>query len=218
MLRIRIIGLAIMAVFAMTAVAASSASAHEWLIGGKPITAAKTIMSHGTLLLEDSEATGGAVAVNCPGFDTGTVGPGALDVITKVSSTELGATNDINCTFEKAGLCESSTTPTALAINLPWMTEIYTASNGEIRDMITADGAGSPGWKVTCKAPILGTTSDECTVALGSTALANVTGGVDATFEKESQKAKCSKGGKESGIVKGIDFLLSPSEGALTFF
>jgi len=215
MLRIRIIGLAIMAVFAMSAVAASSASAHEWLISGKPIAKATTIMSHGTLELEDSVA---GTAVSCTGFDTGTVGPGAADLISKISSTVLGASNVITCSFVKQGLCES-TAPTALAEHLPWKTEIYTSATGT-RDMITADGAGEPGWTVTCHVGGAAT-PDTCTAALGSTGLANVTGGggVNATFEEHSQKANCTIGGTEAGVVRGTDLLLSPAAGEpLTFF
>ncbi len=215
MLRVQMIGVALVAVFAMSAVAATGASAHEWLLGGKPITAAKTIMSKGTLELTDDAATGGAVAVSCAGFDTGTVGPGAADLISKVTAEELGTNNSITCTFVKKGACEG-TTAKAVALALPWKTEIYSEGT-ETRDMITSDGAGSPGWGVTCKT-LLGSMEDKCTVALGSTALANVTGGVDATFEKKSQKASCSLGNSTSGLVSGADFLESPAGETLTFF
>jgi hypothetical protein len=205
-----------MAVFAMAAVAASSASAHEWLLNGKPITTAIKIMSDGLLELEDTKATGGAVRVECRGFDEGTVGPGALDTVTNITSEELKGSKTISCGLVKAGLCKAPAT--AEAVNLPWMTEIYLSSTGQVRDMITPGVAGkNPGWAVTCET-ILGKTTDTCTIELGSTALVSLATGVDATFEEKSPNANCSVGGTGTGVVRGTDLLLNPVGETLSFF
>jgi hypothetical protein len=206
---------------AMSAVAAGSASAaHEWLISGSPITTAKKIHSLGLLLLEDSKATGGAVQIHCHGFDAGTVGPGALDLIESITTELLKGSDKIPCSFDKAGACKSNVTPTALALHLPWHTKIILHGT-EVRDLILSAGNGEPGWNVTCTNILGGTTEDECLAPEGSTALKNILTaamGVEATFDAGTQKAKCSVGGAGAGIVSGTVFLESPSAGEPLLF
>lgn len=213
MIRARTVGLAFVAVFAVSVVASASASAHEWKIGGNPITTATSVKSKSTLELEDTKEK---VRVKCSGFDKGTVGPGAGDVVEKVTADEAGTNNTITCSFVARGLCEASPAPTAVAVHLPWKTTIETVGT-ETRDVITADGAGEPGWAVTCKAPLLGNITDTCTAATGNTAMTNVTGGVNLTFDKNSPKANCSRGGTGTGLVEGPDLVESPGGGVLTF-
>lgn len=218
MLRIQMIGLAIVAALAMSAVAAGSASAaHLWLLNSKLIATPVTIHSHGTLELEDSKATGGAIRVKCTRFETGTVGPHALDLISKVTAEKLGTNDKIPCTFVKQGACKATPAPTILALHLPWHTELYLIG-GEVRDMFESDGAGEPGWNMTCTNVLGGITEDECKTALGSTALTNVVGGVLATFDANMQFPTCSIGGVNAGRLAGDVLLLSPSAGEkLTF-
>jgi hypothetical protein len=208
-----------MAVFAMSAVAAASASAeHQWLINGSLLASPVKTHSKGTLTLTDHTVTGGETQVTCTGFDDGFVGPHALDLILAVTAELLGTNKKITCSFVagKNGGCEASTAPTAEAVGLPWRTELY-LRGAEVRDMITPDGAGNPGWAVTCKT-ILGNMTDTCTTALGSTALANVAAGVSATFDKvssEENPANCKLGGgaerAKVGLVSGSDLIESPS-------
>jgi len=215
MLRIQMIGLAIMAALAMSAIAAGSASAaHEWLINGKPITTATKVHSVGLLLLEDSKAPGGAVSVHCKGFDDGTVGPGALDLILAITTELLKGSDKIPCTFDKAGLCKSNVPPTALALNLPWHTAIVLVGT-EVRDLLLADGNGEPGYNVICQGPFGETQEDECLAepsTMGSTTLENVAGGVRGIFQgKAAELTKCSKGGAGAGKVTGEVLTESPS-------
>jgi hypothetical protein len=208
------IGLAIMAALAMSAVAAGSASAaHQWLIGHAAITSPVTIHSHGLLLLEDTKATGGAVKVHCAGHDVGTVGPGALDLVTKVTLELLGTKKQIACNIDTAGQCKQPVT--AEAVNLPWHTELTLITLGGIptvRDMLMSSGAGNPGWAVTCNT-ILGNVTDTCTLALGHTGVQNVSTGVNAIFDANSPNANCSQGGAGTGVVRGTVSLLSPGAG-----
>jgi hypothetical protein len=217
MLRIEVILLALVAVLAIGAAAAAGASAHEWLLNGGSIASAKTVMSTGLFSLEDTKATGGAVAVHCKGFDTGTVGPGAADLVSKFTAEALGTNDKVSCTFVKTGLCKSGTTPTALAVHLPWHTEIYLAG-AEVRDMVTEDGAGEPGWAVTCTNALGGQTTDTCTISLDSAGLANVTGGVDALFEEHSQSTNCSIGGAGTGCMEGTDLIENPGPSEVLTF
>jgi hypothetical protein len=225
MKRISITGLMLVAALALSAVAVASASAHEWLIGGKAVAKATKITSEGTLELEDSKVIGGAVRVICTGKDEGTVGPGATDEITNITNA-AGTSKTIICKFAKnakgeeiRGACEAEAkfAPKAVAVNLPWVTTIETVE-ARTRDVIRAHaGGGEPGWSVTCKAGLLGEQVDTCTAPAGNTALAEVAGGVDATFDANSPKAKCTKGGAGAGSVTGTDLLKSPAEGKLGF-
>jgi hypothetical protein len=217
MLRIQMIGLALVAVLAMSSVAAAGASAHEWLLNKKPITTATKIHSLGLLLLFDHNPPAGEVIVHCKGFDAGTVGPGAVDLIQSITAELLGTNDLIPCTIDKAGGCKSGTTAKALALNLPWHTELY-EEGGEVRDMVTADGAGEPGWDVTCENILGGKTTDACNAPLGSTGkLINLVGGlgVSTEFDAKSQAANCKVGTEAlrtgAGLVRGLIKLESPS-------
>jgi hypothetical protein len=207
----QIIGLALVSALIISAVAVASASAaHEWLINGAAITSAKLVHSKALVLLEDSKAIGGAVQVHCKGFNEGTVGPGALDLVKSVTAELLGTNDKIPCEFDpgKKGLCGATPTPTALAIHLPWHTLIVLIGP-VVRDLILADGNGAPGWSVTCSAAT--DTCEEEAGAMGTTALTNVSGGVLATFDSETLPAKCSLGGAKSGQVRGTNLTENPS-------
>lgn len=224
MLRIQIIGLALVAACVMSAASVASASAHEWLIGGASIVSPVTVHTLGLLLLTDDSAPLGATEVHCHGSETGTVGPGALDLIKSITAELLGTNDLIPCNLVKAGGCKSGTIAKALALNLPWHTELYLDGSGHLRDMITSDGNGEPGWDVTCENIIGGKTTDACNAPLGSTGLlTNISGGVTTEFEGESQKANCKVGSETLrtgvGLVKGLVTLFSPSAGEpLTVF
>jgi hypothetical protein len=228
MLRMQIIGLALVSALVMSALAVGSASAtvlpHEWLIGGKLLASPVKVHSRGLLLLTDHNPTGGETVVHCFGFNSGTVGPHALDSIETITAELLGTNKKITCAFDpgKNGGCETGTAPTAEAVNLSWHTELYLVGT-EVRDMITSGGAGNPGWAVTCKT-ILGNMTDTCTAALGSTKVENVAAGVLALFDANSQNADCKLGGGAlrvgQGLVRGDVTIESPGGGAgekLTF-
>jgi hypothetical protein len=211
-----------MAMFAMSAVAASSASAaeelpHEWLLNGLLIAKPIKIHSLFLILLTDLHATGGEVKVHCKGFNSGTVGPHALDLVETVTAELLGTNDKVPCTFDKAGACLTSTAPTLLALHLPWHTHIYLEGT-EVRDDIVSDGNGDPGWAVTCKT-IIGNVTDDCTAPLGSAALENIMGGgVLALFDALTPAANCSQGGALAGHVTGDITLHSPSPTLLLSF
>jgi hypothetical protein len=209
MLRIQMIGLALGAALAMSVVAASSASAaHLWLIGGKLV--ASEVKIHATdlfLLTDDTPPVGGATQIHCKRFDDGTVGPHALDLVLAITAELLGTNDKVHCTFDKTGGCESGSLLLALAIGLPWHTELYLEGT-EVRDHIASSTPGGKiGWKVTCKAPLLGIITDECLNGLASVLVANVAGGVEGTYDAKSNSAECSFNGgafrANAGLVRG---------------
>jgi hypothetical protein len=227
MLRVQMIGLAIVAVLVMSAVAASSVSAaegHLWLLGGKLIASPVKTHSLGLILLTDENPLGMAslkTAIHCKTFGTRTVGAHRLGLVEKLTAELLGTNDKITCTFDKAGACESSPAPLFLAVNLPWHTELYLLGT-EVRYMIASEGAGEPGWRVICKAPLLGTITDECKVPLASTGLSNVAGGVEAIFDAKTEQPNCKIGTEavrnSAGLVRGPILMESPSAGEkLTF-
>ena len=216
MLRIQMIGLAVVAALFMSAVAAGSASAaHEWLLNGASIGAATKVHSLGLLLLTDHTAPLGETLIHCVGYDAGTVGPGAADLVESITKELLGTNNVIECAIVKAGGCKSGTIAKASAIHLPWKTELYLEGT-ELRDMITEDGtAGQPGWSVTCTNILGGSTTDTCTSTLGSTGVQNVAAGVNTPFEAKSPSANCKVGAEAirngAGLVRGTVLQENPA-------
>jgi hypothetical protein len=221
MLRIQMIGLAIMAALAMSAVAAGSASAatelHQWLLIHDEtgihllLSAPISVHSEGLVLLEDS---GTGTQVHCHGFDAGTVGPHGLDLVESITSTLLGTEKKITCAFDKTGSCKATPAPIAEAIHLPWHTQLV-LRGGILRDLILPHGGGKPGWSVTCNT-LLGNVTDTCEEEAGkpaSTIISNIVGsGVLGEFEGAAgSHAKCSVGGAGAGIVGGTVLTKNPS-------
>ncbi len=192
---IKMLGAAFVAVLALGAVAAAGASALEWLLNGKPITAKTAVKSTGELLLKDDKEK---IAVKCSGHDEGSVSPEGKDEITSIT----GLSGELNapCTVEEGSLCESAT---AMAVNLPWATELVTVE-GAIRDLITTANSG---WAVTCKT-IIGEVTDTCE-GMTSTGMDNVTEGVLALFDAISREnpAECSRTKEKVGLVTGSDLI-----------
>jgi len=212
MRKLYVIGLALVAMFAFTAVAASSASAVEylWLVAGLSIegTEEKASETSGELELADLGSSAGGAVVLCSGILDGFLLPKGRDLITAVlmlggellAVSATDTRDDLECAFTKAGLCEG-TTALVVAVDLPWFTELMLV-NGRLVDLIfTGKATEEPGWEVTCKT-FIGEVKDTCTALSEETepTVTNVTGGVEATFAEEN-KADCSVGGEKEGDV-----------------
>ncbi len=91
-----------------------------------------------------------------------------------------------------------------------WMTLLLTVS-GQSRDMITGNESGNPGWSVECTVAKVVKVTDTCTTANWDPLVANVTGGVLATFEA-SETASCTEGTSTSGMVIGPDLTEDPNK------
>jgi hypothetical protein len=203
MARFKLVGLTLVAAFAILAVVSASASALQWLLNGKPIEKAVTVTSSGTLLLADLSAPGGGTYIICKGTDKGTIGPLAHDEVTSIPNPK--------CEFQsgKSGSCTAGDEVKAEALNLPWLTLLITV-NGKTRDALSTHTGKNPGWNVTCTVAGIIKVQDECTSATGEPSVANLAAGVDTTFE-ESETASCTQGNATSGMVIGTDLNENPT-------
>jgi hypothetical protein len=202
MRKLHVVMLALVAVFAFSAVAVAAASAAEWLVkeGGvfKAVTTALTSESEATLKL--TNVTGfGTITVECSGISVGTVGPAANDEVNEVLDLTKTTTN-ISCTVTTgSSLC--GTTATAKAINLKWATKLLSTT----ADELLGTGAGNPGWEVTCGGGL--GLKDKCTKATAVLSVANEGNEVDENFNS-AEKATCENG---EGKVAGLVLVLHPS-------
>jgi hypothetical protein len=187
MRRIKIIGLAAVAVLGLTAVMGlSSASAAQWLDNGSPISAAEnaSIMDDGNgLTLAHTGGLFGARTLNCKGSASGTVGPGGAD--TSGAATVTGCTNVSMCT-----------NPSANTLNTPWSTSLTSTTV----DSINAGTGGNPGWQATCSGVSVNCT--KASIALNVSNDTTVTPNrVIATFTTANTSTTCADGG--TGTVSG---------------
>jgi hypothetical protein len=199
--RLKLVGLALVAVLAVAAVVASSASALQWLINGKPITSAQTVKSSGTLKLADLVA---GTTIECEGTGEGTVGPGASDTVTELKAT--------SCKFVKQGSCEAESKfkPTAEPLNLPYVTLLGDIGSHTVDTIKPGSSGKSPGWNVKCGVGGILKVQDECTSPKANTLVANTAGGVTTEF-LESETASCTLGNASSGMVTGTPLNKNPT-------
>jgi hypothetical protein len=214
MKKFQILGLALVAVFAFSAIAAASAFAEsEWLVGGAPIAAGKTVkvLSEGELKLCDHK--GGLfleeACVKCSGLNQGIVGPNKTDEVQEVTNL-AGTSKDItDCT-------NALNCPTPILVeadNLPWPTEVY-LNGTEFRDLVGAAGVGKqPGYLVKCFG-----IEDLCE---GHTSVRLENSGANdvlSTFEAPlTENSNCTRGGNGEGLATGTNLLFTDSpDGALS--
>jgi hypothetical protein len=180
---------------------AASSNAGEW--EWREVNGTEAVIIKGSLLLKDTKASTGS-EVECYGEGKGVVGPKTLDRIEAITV--------VGCRAIK--VCEAGTA-TATAVNLPWQTEVY-QTEGKKLESLTEGVSGSgkrPGWAVTCKVPILGNVTDTCTAEGPESLLLENKGTkrgasneiellVLATFQ-HLRIAECSIGGPKAGLVEG---------------
>jgi hypothetical protein len=227
MRKIHILGLAMFAVFAFSAFAASStfaAEGHEWLDNNLSIPLGTTIAvdSEGALLLEDTDT---GTAVECHGTNLGAVGSDGTDLIETITVN--------SCEFDsgKQGECLTLAENGVLVVepeNLTWLTELVLETYlgvATLSDMVESDGFGNPAWLVECTVLVLGNPTkadDLCEAALGNTLVTNETVGgvgvVDVEFMEDfGPFANCDVtvggvlvlAGTETGLVNGLITILA---------
>ncbi len=239
---IRIAGLCLVAMFAMSMAAAGTASAGVWEhcettekagtatrfetnqckgieTGGKytwqEVTGTEAVRGHGSLRLTDTGIPFvEEVGISCSLEEEGFVGPKNLGRITEIPKSSIHCTPGENCEE-----IEGEVKP----LNLPWRTEIAQTEGGR-RDYVKAVNGAGAGWAVTCRVGFIPTT-DECTTEEASTALENVwTHGVgpghaellvSAKSDEKTKNAKCALGGAGSGEVRGSEAILQTNGHAL---
>lgn len=213
------VALALGAIAASSALAApewytsTSKPTPEWQQAGAKITEAAATKWKGSVTLGD---TGADAEMECTASGEGTAGPGAVDKDTSWTlSSCVAPAKALNGKGELvANECEKAVK--AEIKDLPWHTELFLSRT--IFDAISESGGGEPGFSVTCKADGIEVT-DKCTASrlFGfSTAIANVTGGVESTFDGSSNTSmNCTIGGTERGWIGGAQTIEATKGGKL---
>jgi len=227
MRNIKIVGMALLAVFAFSAFAATSSFASgKILLKGAPITSAIPFTMTETLELEDMNATGPPTILCSGSFDGTIAAGGATSSIAEVltlagEALEVGTGKKeylVECEDMKS-IC--SNPADVVAGNMPWSVEIEKMAAGAEEYLLTILNITGkvPAYTLDCNS-ILGLISDTCTApAVGEQAvMKNEVGGLLAEFsnnETTTPPGDCGVGGDGQGLVVGDGFIVS-SSGALT--
>jgi hypothetical protein len=229
MKKLNILGIVLVAIFAMSMVVVATATAVEfllalWLVGGVNVAANLAVDSEGELELEDTKTPLGKVKVLCSGILDGTVGPESKDEITKLLTlgtlhTEIPTTvltePGLACTDQSGGLCGE---PLVWAELLPWDTEVELMIDSP--ETFFVDLILNGGYYLICMSSGI---EDLCTALEVAVKLTNEAGGiVDNEFSDAFQElaglklGSCSLGGLESAVTTGLASLLLASGESLS--
>lgn len=224
MKKFQLVFVALLAVFAFSALSVEAASAVTfllalWLVKSEAVTTALNVEAEGELLLEDIKGSIllGPAAVLCSGILMGTVNSESLDVISEVLTLTGGAVS--TTPLSGTGLtCENELecpSPKVWAVNLPWDTEVELVeeTGGPFFAILILPhaGGGNPGWEVECFG-----VEDTCTATEGAALLSlegsTLLGGFEEAFRElvGAPLATCTRGGANSGVVES-----DPPEGAI---
>lgn len=210
MKRVQIAGFALVAVFALIMMLASSAFAEvtllaEWLENGSAIVSAVGTKTSGEILIEDDKVPlVGKVAITCSGVLVGNVGSNGKGEVTEVLNlaeekigTNLSGTA-LLCKTETE--CESSATDIEVwPVTLPWSTEVFLMENGEYLDLIKGSG-----YEVKCLIAGI-TVEDKCEASDTDLHVENGSKGVETPADTIAEPlATCSEGGTESGVDETV--------------
>lgn len=220
------LGVILIALFAVSALAASTASAEvtfllaEWLLEGAPITTADPVETEGELNLVNLNAGGFGITAEllCSGIFDGTVGPGSVDTTTELlelgTLTLITPTHTLSCANTKN--CEGAL---VVPVGLPWKTEIELMEDNGVT--FFADLLFNAGYEATCT--ILGVkVKESCKAEVVSTEKTNAAGGVvDDTFSEafqllsELKLGECG-GRAETAETTGLGTIKAVGGGSLT--
>jgi hypothetical protein len=188
MKKIRILGIALFALFAFGAIVSSAAFAEgEWLVENKSITAAEGALraeTEGSVLLVNYSEPGLLHVLNevlCSRIFVGTIGPGAAGSVTEVldlaqklvgtdGSTLTGTALLCDVTLEEGSLvdCKTGTGEAELWVaNLPWTTTLELVA-GAVLNKFVGSATGEPGYEVSCLS-LLGVKGENLCVAPSAT-------------------------------------------------
>jgi len=229
MKRFQLIGAALVAVFALGALTAASASATfllaEWLLNGVAITSENLVEVEGELLLEDSKNVPviGKSMVLCSAILVGAVQPNSLGIISEVLSLEHTAP-PILCPVQEG--CEASTSTADMSpVGLPWENEaeLFEQTGVTAFAYLTIKrGGGTFGWRVE-NCLVLGLPQkDECTISElvtelsleGTTLLANISLAFELLVGVPF--AFCTASNGENGVDEGSGTFVVSGGGELT--
>ena len=229
MKKLQVVLLALVAVFAFSAVLSASAVAEttllaEWLKTATPVTASLAAETTGSFTLIHLNLA----KTTCTGSFVGTVGADGVGQITEMLNAAkqkirvgLTGTGEIlSCTnVENCGSGE------VVPVDLPWNTILYLMESGSFLNLIFSSGAGAPGYEVSCT--VLGIKVEEKCTGETSTTINNMPGELllstfvvaDQTAEKLESECKGTaqinafEGNASLTLVNG-ERLTASSEGA----
>jgi hypothetical protein len=203
MKKLRVLGLALFAVFAMSAIAASAAYAEEeanaeWLSNGNPIAAAAAATVNMELLITEVFLMKNFSILCSIRFD-GTVGPKFEDLITEMLNLsgelirELVG-NGILCEVREG--CEGTVDSELWPELLPWETLLTLMADGTFLDHVHV------AFEFTCL--FLGVLATDLCEGLTSARMVNVAGGVEPVFSAGAgtELLECTSGGANSGTIE----------------
>jgi hypothetical protein len=227
--KIYLLGLALLAVFASSALAATSAFAEsEILLGGNAIAKLVPITITGELLLEDINFNP-KIDVMCQGIFDGMIEPGGklafIEELLNISGELLneagvlnGAGNDmIDCLALPEADCSGGVA--LVTVNLDgttlWKVDVILEGSAYLAHFLETAEAGetnvvTPMYTVDCVAPLIGLVEDLCeglsTARLymqGTTLRGSFNSlAITEPFGANSQLTFCSQGGANSGLLE----------------
>jgi hypothetical protein len=213
MSKFKTVMLALIAVFACSAMAAASASAaHVWLISGAEVKEGEevNVLIDGSVMLHHQLPAivgGGEITVTCTGQFHGTVNFKGLDKITSVLGLK-GETSKLDCEVTKVvgtTLCKEKELALVSALHLPWHTQLLLVTIGGkevVVDDLLSEAGKVPGYESEC---IVSKIKVSCEGADRSQFIKNTAGGSVFEFFGELKNG-CSDGG--TGTVLGSGELL----------
>jgi len=219
MKKLHVLLMALVAVFAFSAVVAGSASAEttllaEWLVKGVGVTTALESLSGEELTVGHL----GLAELKCSGFFDGLVEANGLGVVESVLNlagelTSGTALTGLALACESLKTCEKTTDLELWAINLPWLTITYLMENEAFLTLFYKENGLQPGFAVKCL--VLGVEIDEeCsgeTSAVQKNEATDVLGTFSPTeLETEKLEATCKgEAGKGFQTGSGLTSLVS---------
>jgi hypothetical protein len=219
MKKLHLIGMALVAVFAFSAVVAAAASAApEWLVKGTAVTSALAVETKGSLLLTDLKASIlGESSVECiNGALIGTVNSAGKDTVTEIKvGTVTSKGNGLTGTvLECKGVKGCEGTGLVYPIGLPWTTQLELVEGVGVVDDTTS-ASGKIGYVVECS--IFGVKEeDECLQTLGSAVISNMVAETDVLgIVKEENTGECSLSKEKTGDLAGEGLIVTTNGEAL---
>lgn len=220
MKKIQILGLALAALFALSAVMATMASAEttllaEWLFNGAAVTAALPVETTGELTLTSLLLGVVGAAIKCAGIFDGTVnanGAGQVTALLNVAKEEIGKELvglELICLVTVAGACGAVNAEARLWTDqLPWNTTLELMEAGAILNHFLSATAG---YHVFC--PTVMPVFEDLCFGLTSATMTNGATDVIGKFDTTSEAAKCSTGAE--GMITGEGLTVDTAGGTL---
>ena len=159
------------ALIAVTALSAGTASAATWNVNGSPVQSPTSV--RGTYTLEFAEKVGDTeLRLSCEMTQKGSVEAEGQATITSITST--AGKSAISCAVSRDEGGRACSTAEVEAGNLPWTTKLISLAG--LENLFTEE-TGPPRWKITCHA---GTEKsvNECKLGDSLTRVENLSSGI----------------------------------------